>query len=243
MAKIILTILFFLSSIAVFGESDMPYTVYNYDARYRLGLIDVEIGHGAVTVRKTGTEFWGTIVGESIPWHKRIFCINDTIRATLDPTGGYIEYINGWYMKPKLKEYKSHRYGVLYPDSYKTISGEGRLDASDDTMEAITIMSDMTVLFYYFRVLDFQSMLPEEYVVIPLPSDQYSDKVKIDYKGKSNFRIGKRHYDIYNVNFDFSYKGNMSGYNVKSKIDVSRRIPLQFSAHLPIGYVEMTLNE
>lgn len=243
MAKTILTILFFLSSVAVFGESDMPYTVYNYNARYRLGLIDVEIGHGAVTVRKTGTKFYGTITGESVPWHKRVFCINDTIRATLNPTAGHIEYIDGWYMKPKVKEYKSHRFGVLYPASYKTISGKGSLDASDDTMEAITIMSDMTVLFYYFRVLDFQSMLPKDKVVIPLPSNQYSDKVKIEYKGKSNFRIGKRNYDIYNVNFDFSYKGKMSGYTVKSKIDVSRRIPLQFSAHLPIGYVEMTLNE
>lgn len=220
---------------------DIPCTVYTYKARYHMGIINVHIGTGKVKILKSGDKFVGTLDGHSIPWNGRVFCINDTIRASLSPSAAIVGYNNGWYLKPSKREYQAGRYGAAYPSSYKNLHGRGTLDASEETMEAVKIMSQMTMLYYYFKILDFSAMKPGDSIMMPVNGGGKADKVRITYDGPSHIKIDGIIYHTWAVSFEFSYRGSMSGYTVKSQVDTSTRVPLRFSSHLPIGHVEMTL--
>ncbi len=238
MKRLTFLLLSLLAVAAAFSQN-IPYSVYNYNVRYHMGFIDVNMGVGTVKVVKTGDNFFGSISGHSIPWEGRVFCINDTVNATLLPGSGTIDYLNGWYMKPTKAQFQAGAYGTSYPSSYKNLLGQGYLNADAETMEAVKIMGEMTMLYYYFDILDFPSMNAYDTVTIPL-SGTAADMVKITYIGPSSCNITDIDYSTYLVNFEFSYNGTMSGYTVASQIDATTRQPLIFSCRLPIGHVEMS---
>ncbi|MDE6009265.1 MAG: hypothetical protein K2G90_08675, partial [Muribaculaceae bacterium] len=121
--------------------------------------------------------------------------------------------------------------------------GEGTLNASDDTMESITVTADMLGMFYYFKEMDFESMAPGSQVTIPIAVEGGdAQKVVVTYNGKSSYSVGGSTYPTYSVNFEYSYKGAMSGYPVEAQVGVSSRLPLLLSASLPAGHVEMIHN-
>ena len=226
------------------GQENIPYTELNYNVHYHWGLIDVSIAHGLVTIeKKNGENFVGTLDGNSIPWNGRVFCVSDTLKAALTPNLERIDYVNGWYLKPKTNIYRSSQFDPNNPIFYKNIKGEGKLDASGETMEAIDITANMLSLFYYFRVLDFPKMKDGDVVAIPIQGAEGSQEVRVTYKGRSTFNVGDNHYQTYLVAFEFSYRGAMSGYTVETQISSESRIPLRFSSSLPIGHVEMTYQE
>lgn len=231
-----------ISSLFFVLAQDIPYSVYDYNVRYHMGFIDVNMGVGTVKVQKNGDSFFGAISGHSIPWEGRVFCVSDTLTASLFPESGEIDYLNGWYMKPEVDRFQAGEYGAAYPGSYKNLLGCGTLDADSETMEAVKIMGEMTMLYYYFNVIDFPNMNAYDTVTIPL-SGSDADMVRITYIGPSTCNIGGIDHDSYLVNFEFSYDGTLSGYTVASQVDVNTRLPLIFSTRLPIGHVEMSLIE
>lgn len=233
-------LLFLLTAVTAVFAQDIPYSVYNYNVRYHMGFIDVNMGVGTVKVVKNGDSFFGSISGHSIPWEGRVFCVSDTLTASLYPESGAINYLNGWYMKPSVDQFRAGEYGASYPDSYKNLLGYGTLDADGETMEAVKIMGEMTMLYYYFNVIDFPGMDAYSSVTIPLSGGD-ADMVRITYVGPSTCSIEGIDHDTYLVNFEFSYDGTMSGYTVASQVDVNTRLPLLFSTRLPIGHVEMSL--
>lgn len=243
MRKNLLVMLLALIGLTMTVRADIPYTELNYNVHYHWGMIDVAIAHGVVTISKSGDNFSGTLDGNSVPWNGRVFCISDTLRASLTPSSERIDYINGWYMKPKVSIYRGGSFNPSDPAFYKNIKGGGRLDASPQTMEAVTITSDMLALYYYFRVLDFPKMSDGQAVEIPISSAGGSDRVRITYHGRSTLDIGDATYHTYSVTFEYSYRGQMSGYTVDAEVSAENRIPLRFSSHLPIGHVEMTWHE
>lgn len=243
MKKSIFLLFMLLGSLLMKARADIPYTELNYNVHYHWGMIDVAIGHGVATIEKTGDSFVGTLDGNSIPWNGRVFCISDTLRANLTPTVEKIDYINGWYMKPKTSLYRSSSFNPNDPAFYKNIKGEGELDASSDTMEAVTVMADMLSLFYYFREIDFPGMTEGGIVTIPIQSAGGSEEVRVTYKGKSTLNLDGTDWHTYRVAFEFSYRGVMSGYTVDAEVSADSRIPLIMSSSLPIGHVEMKYHE
>lgn len=243
MKKTLLLLLLAFCGLMAKAQGDIPYSEYNYDVHYHWGMVNVAIGHGVATVQKTGNSFTGTLDGNSIPWNGRVYCVSDTLRASLTPTSESIEYVNGWYMKPKTSVYRGGTFNPSSPSSYKNIKGEGTLDAGSETMEAVAILADMTALYYYFRVIDFPSMRDGESIVIPIQSPSGAGKVVVTYNGMSAMNAGGSSYHTYQATFEYSYEGRMSGYPVKTEISADSRIPLKFSASLPIGHVEMIYNE
>ena len=101
----------------------------------------------------------------------------------------------------------------------------------------------MLGMFYYFKEMDFESMTPGSSVTIPITVvGGDPQRVVVTYNGKSNYSVGGTTYPTYSVNFEYSYKGAMSGYPVKAEVSVSSRLPLLLSASLPAGHVEMIHN-
>lgn len=248
MKKTILLILVLLCGVAARGQVSIPYSEYNYNVHYHWGLIDVMIAHGIATVQTNGNRFTATLDGNSIPWNGRVFCVSDTLITTMSPGAGFsnekVDYINGWYMKPKTSLYRSSSFNPNDAANYKNIKGEGKLDASGNTMEAITVTADMLALYYYFREIDFESMNEGARFTLPFTGEDGSaNKVVITYEGKSQFKADETLYHTYAVKFEYSYGDSMSGYPVECQIAADSRIPLLFSASLPVGKVEMIYHE
>ncbi|MDE6097205.1 MAG: DUF3108 domain-containing protein [Muribaculaceae bacterium] len=229
------------------AQVNIPTREIKYNVNYHWGLIDVMIAKGTVTLQTDGDRFDATLDGSSIPWEGRVFCVSDTLRTIMTPGSGLsketVVYENGWYLKPKVTAYHSGNFDPSDPSNYKNIKGEGSLDASDDTMEAITVTADMLGMFYYFQEMDLQRMSAGESVTIPIEVEGGEpERVVVTFLGKSQYKIDDKVYPTYEMQFEYSYHGEMSGYPVKAQVGVDDRIPLLLSSTLPAGHVEMIYN-
>lgn len=244
-ALLLLTILF--SGLAARAQVNIPPQEIAYDVHYHWGLIDVMIAHGVVSVQTDGNQFYGTLDGNSIPWEGRVFCVSDTLNAVMTPTSGLshetVTYENGWYRKPSASLYRTGGFDPQDPANYKNIKGQGYLNASGDTMEAITVTADMLGMYYYFHEIDFDSMAPGSSINIPITVDGgYQQNVVVTYHGPSTYSVGGALYPTYSCQFEYSYHGAMSGYPVQVQVARNSRVPLLLSASLPVGQIEMIHN-
>ena len=159
MKKILLIALASMACLAIKAGVTIPHTEVPYDVNYHWGIIDVNIAHGTVKYECDGTNFRGTLDGVSIPWEGHVIVVSDTLETQMLPTDHLsiekIDYQSGWYRRPKAKYYRSHDYDASNPEQYKNIAGGGVYDASPNTMEAITITSDMIGMYYYANEIDF----------------------------------------------------------------------------------------
>lgn len=242
------TLIFCLLASAIAGSAsaqvDIPYQEIPYDVHYHWGIIDVQIAHGHATVQTDGDTFHATLDGNSIPWDGRIFCISDTLTATMTPVPDglsceRVTYQNGWYLKPKVTQYRNDSFCPSDPANYKNIHGQGTLDASGQTIEAITVTSDMLALYYYFRQIDFNALQPGQTINLPIEGG-FAREVTITYTGPSQQTIDGTTYPTYALDFEYTYDGHSSGYPVHAEVAATSRIPILISASLPVGQVCMT---
>lgn len=236
MKKTIFAILAGVASVlGVSAQVSIPYQEIPYEVHYQWGLIDVMIAHGKATIATDGNNFSATLDGNSIPWEGRVFCVSDTLQAVMTPQPGglsaeEVTYQNGWYLKPKVTQFRSEAFSPTDPANYKNIHGQGTLDASGETMEAITVTSDMLGLFYYFHEIDFGSMQPGQTINIPI-SGGFARSVAVTFNGTEGGN--------YDVTFQYTYEGAPSGYPVHAQVSAATRIPANISASLPVGHVTM----
>lgn len=223
----------------------IPHTVIPYNVNYHWGIIDVNIAHGTVKYECDGNNFYGTLDGVSIPWEGHVILVSDTLNMKLEPGVKYSkEVINsqaGWYRRPKAKYYRSNDYDASNPANYKNIAGQGEYDASNNSMEAIAITSDMLGMYYYAHEIDFETLQEGDKITIPIEG-VYAQEVDITYLGKGTYEIENVVYPTYNCMFEYNYKGKMSGYPVQMRIDQKNRLPVFLSASIPVGKVEMIYN-
>lgn len=222
------------------SNTEIPYNV-----NYHWGIIDVNIAHGTVKYECDGTNFHGTLDGVSIPWEGHVILVSDTLETQMLPGDKYstekIDYQSGWYRRPKAKYFRSADYDASNPECYKNIAGGGKYDASNASMEAITITSDMIGMYYYAHEIDFESLEPNQQFTIPIQG-VYAQEVKVTYLGKGNYEIENTTYPTYNIMFEYNYNGKMSGYPVQMRIRTTDRLPIFLSASIPVGKVEMIYN-
>ncbi len=226
------------------AQVEIPYQEIGYDVKYHWGFMKVNIGHGKVTLHSENQQFKGTLDGNTIPWEGRVFCVSDTLNASMTPGSPMsheaVTYQNGWYMKPTTSQYHSGAFGTLNPADYKNTMGQGELDASGQTMEAITISTDMLGLFYFFHEIDFDSLSPGQELTIPIAVNGGADRsVTVHYNGTSSYEAAGYMFNTYSLTFEFTYQGVSSGYPVEAQVAQNTRVPVLLSASLPIGHVEM----
>lgn len=232
---------------ALSGQVDIPYQELNYNVKYRLGPVDIDLAHGVVTMQTAGNSYYATLDGHSIPWEGRVFCISDTLNTVMTPSSPAsaetITYQNGWYMKPPTEVYESGQFEPTDPANYRNTQGQGTLNASPVTMELISVTTNMLSMFYYAREIDFDAMQPGQSICLPITVEGgVPERVEVTYNGRSTYEINGCSYPTYDITFEYSYNGAMCGYPVKGAIGISSRLILNLTASLPFGHVEMIYN-
>lgn len=235
------TILFIMLIAGCFISSKaqvaIPYQELSYNVKYQWGIIDVMIARGRVTMESDGRQFSGTLNGTSIPWEGKIINVADTLRANIGDNTEIVTYQSGWYRHTPVSLFRGGSYNADNPAYYRNIAGQGDYSASSDSMEAITITSDMIGMYYYSHVIDFEKLQPGEVVTLNIDGP-YSRRLDITYQGKGVTDVNGDSYPTYNCSFIYSYAGGRN-YPVECKISASDRIPVYLSASLPVGHVEM----
>lgn len=238
MKKIFLLLAVLFASQLVKAQLTIPYQEIPYNVNYKWGVIDVNIARGTVGFESDGGQFYGTLDGTSIPWEGKIICVSDTLRASMGASREAVEYQSGWYRHVPVSLFRSASYNPDDPAYFKNIAGQGSYNASGDSMEAITVTSDMLGMFYYAHAINFPDMKPGERFTLPIEG-RYANCVVVTYQGQGTYTVGGDTYPTYDITFEYSYGYGMSGYPVECKIGASNRIPVFISANLPVGRVEM----
>ena len=245
MKKISLFFASLFTCLGIYAGVNIPFTEVPYNVNYHWGIIDVNIAHGTVKYQCDGTNFSGTLDGISIPWEGHVIVVSDTLDTKMLPGDKYstekICYQSGWYRRPKAKYFRSNDYDASNPENYKNIAGAGHYDASNNSMEAITITSDMIAMYYYANEINFEELKPNETFTIPIEG-VYAQEVHVTYLGKGSYEIENVTYPTYNIMFEYNYNGKMSGYPVQMRVRQSDRLPIFLSASIPVGKVEMIYN-
>ena len=226
-----------------------PVEELNYKVLYHLAFINKTAGHGTIKLQCSGDTLHGTLTGRSIDWGGRYYSVADTLCATLDLTVAdsiprqKVVSVSGWYTKPTAEQLAAGTYDRTDPANYRTIAGQGNLSADPSTMEAISITANMLGLFQFFKLYDLGAMKENESLSIPIAMpDGSNEYVFVTYLGPSTYYDTKDH-DTYHVRFEYSYKGKNSNYPVDCQVDRATRYPLLLSSSLPIGKLEMILEQ
>ena len=242
MKKIFTSFFLMLMALVARAGVTIPYTEIPYNVNYHWGIIDVNIAHGIVAVESDGNQFQGTLDGVSIPWEGHVILVSDTLHFQIEPSSSLskenVTYQSGWYRRPKVKYFRSKEYDSGNPEIYKNIAGGGQYNASDDSMEAITVTSDMIGMFYYARELDFSKMKAGQKVTIPI-NGKFAQEVVVTYLGEGVYQEENKNFSTFDCQFEYTYNGVLSGYQVKMKVGRDSLLPLFISASLPVGKVEM----
>ncbi len=220
----------------------MPDQTLSYKADYHYGFIKITAGTISIDLSLDGDNFTGTLNGQSVPIGGHVYAISDTLCSSMTPTQSLsretVTYANGWYAKPDIGCNASVDFAN--PALFKNTMGAGTLDASDETMEAISISTDMLAMFYYFRQIDFADMTPGQNVclTIALPGGG-SQSLNITYDGIGSYEGS----DTYKATFNFSYGGETTDYPITAHVDPLTRLPLMLAADLKIGHIELRLTD
>lgn len=245
MKKLFLLVIASLSCLLSQAQVNIPGQEIKYDVRYRWGIIDVMIAKGTVKIESDGNNFYGTLDGTSIPWEGKIICVSDTLNAVMHSDGNRfsetVRYQNGWYRHPSVDNFRSSDYNPANPLIYKNIAGQGEYNASGDSMEAITVTSDLIGMYYFAHAIDFSSLKPGTQLYIPIEGP-YSRMLLVTYNGTGTYSSDYGDFPIYDCTLQYDYGGRMSGYNIDCKIGIQDRTPLYIAASLPLGHVEMLVS-
>ena len=225
-----------------YAEVSFPDETLQYDVSYHCGFIKISAGEADINLNLDNNRFMATLNGQTEPIGGRVYAISDTLCASMLPAPGLnkevVLYENGWYTKPKANTLDGSAIEFTNSALYKNINGDGDLSASSETMEAVTISTDMLAMFYYFQQMDFSAMEPGQTIdmQVTLPDGDIR-QVKIIYEGTDSY-IDR---DTYRLSLNYSYHGVMSKYPIVAQVDAESRLPLLFSADIKIGHVELSL--
>lgn len=209
---------------------------YEYQIKWKWGLVDMTAAHGRIDTQCVDGNFFGTLNGSSIDWRGHVYSVSDTLRASVTPTAQHTEYVNGWYTKPKA----GTEADLQDPQDYRTILGQGSLSASPATMEAVETTANMLSIHYYAHAIDFDSMHPGEIVTIPISQEgETPENLVITYKGRGESPSGSYPGEVYNVELNYSYNGSPSEYPVTCEITTDTHVPVYYAADIRIGHVAM----
>ncbi len=221
-------------------------SVYNYKVEFVFMGLKKTAANASVVVNSDGTNFTGTLKGHSIEWGGKIYAVCDTLVATINPSGGSlpvreaVSYKKGWYFKTTESDGASGPYDSSNPAFYRNTDGQGELDASPETMEAVSITADMLAMFNIYGQIPFDTLEQNrEYLLSVEMPDGSRQHMILRYFGESKYKINGNEYPSYSTEFEYYYNGRPSGYTVSCEVARDSRVPLVFSSKLMIGHVAM----
>lgn len=200
---------------------------YTYSVDWHWGIVNIHAGDVKVNLDYGDDLVNGALAGQSVPIRGNVMSISDTISACLSLDRAEINYINGVYSR--------HHDGV-WSDQYRNIHGEGELDASPETMEAVAITAMLPGFFYYADQLDFSKMEEGHTVEVPFVTNGQDGRMLITYQGTQESDCG----EAYSLSLVFDV-GEASQYPIWCLVNAADRTPILFAATLRIGHVQMAL--
>ena len=245
----ILTLLLGIAALCILtagADLDAQENNYRYKIEYDFMGLKKTAAHARVGIKIDGQKFTGTLNGHSIEWGGRYYTVSDTLVARMYHTNGHLNvreevmFKIGWYSKPTAAEAADGMYVFNNPKMYKNTDGMGLLDASEETMEAVSITTDMLAMFYSYRKIDFDRIMPgREYLVLITGMNGARQHLLFRYLGLSKYKINGVEYPTYQTEFEYYFNGRPSGYTVSCEVERESRLPLVFSGKLKIGKVAM----
>lgn len=221
---------------------NMPLTTIHYKVNYQVAFFMKTAARGTVQMQAHNGQFYATLNGHSIPWGGRVYTVSDTLRMSVMPGRGpaYMRLKetnrSGWYYKPFVNQLNDKTFSLTDPANYRNTAGQGQLSCSDDTMEAVSISTDMLSMFYVFRELDFAKLQTGQQFTIPIKKPDGSEQYAyITYVGPSEYEG----VPSYKLICEYSYQGRRSHYPVTCQVNRSNHVLLSMAAHLDIGQIEM----
>lgn len=201
---------------------------YTYSVVWHWGFVDIHAGNVTISVTdQTEDGFSGALVGRSVPIKGDVMSISDTINAVLTLDRAEINYINGIYSR--------HAKGQI-PTLYRNIHGQGELNASTETMEAVTITALLPGFFYYARQMEFDKMDEGDSVAVTFANDGEEGRLLITYHGIEESDYGP----AYSISLIYDME-DTAEYPIWCLVSTDDCTPLTFSTTLHIGHVQMAL--
>ncbi len=200
---------------------------YTYSVDWHWGFVDIHAGDVTISIDADENGINGAVAGQSVPIRGDVMSITDTIDADLTLDRAEINYIDGVYSRHPKNEWS---------DNYRNIHGQGRLDASDETMEAVNITAMLPGFFYYAQQMDFDQMQEGDQISVPLAGDGEDGRMLITYHGTEESDYGQ----AYSLTLIFDI-GDAAQYPISCLVSTADRSPLTFSTTLRIGEVQMAL--
>ncbi len=221
----------------------------SYRVTYKWGIIQKVAGDAGMKLTRTANGYDAVLTARTRPWADPIFSVRDTLRGHMLPQS----------MMPTLYDKSTHEGGAYRHDliRYKYYGDmatadierykrdkKGKITRSDTVMTARKPAVDMLSVYYYVRMLPFESMKPGDVNRSNIFSGAKVETLAVKYCGKTVVKLDGRKWECYEIHFSFSSERmNNSSAPMKAWIRTDgTRIPIKLEGELPIGKIHVLWN-
>lgn len=218
----------------------------NYRVTYKWGLIQKNAGRASLRLEKDRHGlFTGTLTAKSDPWADRIYSVRDTL----------ISVMRGTMMQPVSYEKRAHEDGKYSHDVIRyTYSGDevtaeciryrltkkGEESTNTITLSAPAPAVDMLSIYYYVRLMPFETMQPGQTRTASLFSGKRKEKLTVTYNGREQIKVEGQLYDTFKITFTFTTDGKTTSSPMTAWLMTDgSHIPVKITGELPIGKIHV----
>lgn len=228
-----------------FGNEHLSFRV-----TYKWGFIQKVAGSAGITLRKTPERYEAMLTARTQPWADKIFMVRDTLTghmrlSDMSPTLYDKSTHEADQYRHDVIKYTYHGNRAIAHSDRLKIDKKGRPVRSDTLMSALLPAVDMLSVYYYVRRLPFEQMKKGTVSRANIFSGKKIEKLSITYDGDEVITLNDKKYDCYRIHFMFSSERiKNSSKPMKAWVQKSgTRIPVKLEGELPIGKIQVLLND
>lgn len=231
-----------LASASGFANETLHYTI-----TYKWGLIHKDAAKATLNLRNSGDHYNIYVYAKTLPWADRVFEVRDTLRSTVLKNGFKVK--NYQKITHEGKKYGKDQIDFSYAGT--VVKGsvsrwregkDGKVSTSKATLTGKSPSFDMLSVFYYLRLLDFESMKKGHVYNVTIFSGTKTETLSIKSEGIETIKLrDKSKAQAWHLKFTFTRDGKK-----KSSDDMSawisttpQHIPLYLVGKLPVGEVRV----
>lgn len=218
----------------------------NYRVTYKWGLIQKNAGTASLRLDHDGGELYtGVLTSQSDRWADRIYSVRDTL----------ISVMKGASMRPLSYEKRAHEDGKYSHDviNYSYSGDEVTADCiryrltkkGEESTNSIVLTApapavDMLSIYYYVRLLPFESMKKGQITKASLFSGKRKEQLTIIYEGRQEITVDDKTYNTFRITFTFTTDGHTSSAPMTAWLmNDGTRIPVKITGVLPVGKIHV----
>ena len=234
---------------AATSKTDFADETLHYIITYKWGLIHKEAATATLSLRRQGDNYNLKLTAKTKPWADKFFEVRDTLGSRVQARGflplSYtkIAHEGGKYSKDDITYHHSNG-GKVGASCMRYREKKGKITKSNTTLSGSGPVYDMLSVFYYLRLLDFNSFTNGKVMRITVFSGLKSETLAVKSSGIETIKMqngAKR--NAWHIRFTFTSDGKKkSSDDIDAWIsDDTARIPLMLVGKLPVGQVRVYL--